>query len=202
MECGGRTVRGRGRELMDLLDADVARDKDARDLRAAVLIRRDVARLRQRNLSNEEIRIRQHADVDEDAVHGQRLPLSRTLAQEIDGIGFITADTIAMAAGWERNSSERIAAGLFYEVSPISSGGHCCIPEFLLADRSAQRLGVVRSEVMEVLAHEVKAQRLYHVDELGERLIYAPYLYQAEEKTARTLKRRNTIICFLRYFKI
>ena len=70
---------------MDLLDADVARDKDARDLRAAVLIRRDVARLRQRNLSNEEIRIRQHADVDEDAVHGQRLPFSRILVQEIDG---------------------------------------------------------------------------------------------------------------------
>lgn len=110
------------------------------------------------------------------------------LAQEVDGIGFITADTIASASGWEKNSSERIAAGLSYELSQISSGGHCCIPESLLADRSAQRLGVARSEVMEVLAHEVKTQRLYHVDELGERLIYAPYLYQAEEKTARTLR--------------
>ena len=110
------------------------------------------------------------------------------LAQEIDGIGFITADTIAMAAGWERNSSERIAAGLSYELSQISSGGHCCIPEGILADRAAQRLGVTRNEIMEVLSRAVKMNRLYAVDDMGERLIYAPQLYKAEEETARLLR--------------
>ena len=109
------------------------------------------------------------------------------LAQEIDGIGFITADTIAIAAGWEKNSSARIAAGLSYELTQISSGGHCCIPEGMLADRAAQRLGVARSEVMEVLSREVKMNRLYAADEMGERLIYAPQLYKAEEETARLL---------------
>ena len=109
------------------------------------------------------------------------------LAQEIDGIGFITADTIAIAAGWEKNSSARIAAGLSYELTQISSGGHCCIPEGMLADRTAQRLGVARSEVMEVLSREVKMNRLYAADEMGERLIYAPQLYRAEEETARLL---------------
>ena len=109
------------------------------------------------------------------------------LAQEIDGIGFITADTIAIAAGWEKNSSARIAAGLSYELTQISSGGHCCIPEEMLADRAAQRLGVARSEVMEVLSREVKMNRLYAADEMGERLIYAPQLYRAEEETARLL---------------
>ena len=115
------------------------------------------------------------------------------LAQEIDGIGFITADTIAIAAGWEKNSSARIAAGLSYELVQIASGGHCCIPEGMLAERTAQRLGVARGEVMEVLGREVKMSRLYAVDEMGERLIYAPQLYKAEEETARlllTLQRR------------
>ena len=115
------------------------------------------------------------------------------LAQEIDGIGFITADTIAIAAGWEKNSSARIAAGLSYELAQIASGGHCCIPEGMLAERTAQRLGVARGEVMEVLGREVKMSRLYAVDEMGERLIYAPQLYKAEEETARlllTLQRR------------
>ena len=111
------------------------------------------------------------------------------LAQEIDGIGFITADAIAVAAGWEKNSSERIAAGLSYELTQISAGGHCCIPERMLADRAAQRLGVLRSEVMEVLSREVKMSRLYAVDEMGERLIYAPHLYKAEAETARLLLR-------------
>ena len=109
------------------------------------------------------------------------------LAQEIDGIGFITADAIAVAAGWEKNSTERIAAGLSYELTQISSGGHCCIPESMLADRAAQRLGVARTEVMEIISREVKMSRLYAVDEMGERLIYAPQLYKAEEMTARLL---------------
>ena len=98
------------------------------------------------------------------------------LAQEIDGIGFITADTIA------------IAAGLSYELAQISSGGHCCIPESMLAEQTAKRLGVTRSEVMEVLSREVKMSRLYGVDEMGERLIYAPQLYKAEVETARLLR--------------
>ncbi len=110
------------------------------------------------------------------------------LAQEIDGIGFITADTIAIAAGWEKNSTARIAAGLSYELTQISSGGHCCIPEGMLADRAAQRLGVMRSEVMEVIGREVKMSRLYAVDEMGERLIYSPQLHKAEEETARLLR--------------
>ena len=110
------------------------------------------------------------------------------LAQEIDGIGFITADTIAIAAGWEKNSSPRIAAGLSYELTQISSGGHCCIPESMLAEQAAKRLGVTRSEVMEVLSREVKMSRLYAVDEMGERLIYAPQLYKAEAETARLLR--------------
>ena len=110
------------------------------------------------------------------------------LAQEIDGIGFITADTIAIAAGWEKNSTARIAAGLSYELTQISSGGHCCIPEGMLADRAAQRLGVMQSEVMEVIGREVKMSRLYAVDEMGERLIYSPQLYKAEEETARLLR--------------
>ena len=110
------------------------------------------------------------------------------LAQEIDGIGFITADTIAIAAGWEKNSSPRIAAGLAYELTQISSGGHCCIPESMLAEQASKRLGVTRSEVMEVLSREVKMSRLYAVDEMGERLIYAPQLYKAEAETARLLR--------------
>jgi len=99
----------------------------------------------------------------------------------------MTADAIAVAAGWEKNAAERIAAGITYELSMISSGGHCCIPERILTDKAAQRLGVSRSEVMDVLACEVKAGRLHAVDEMGERLIYPTPLYQAEERTARML---------------
>ena len=58
----------------------------------------------------------------------------------------------------------------------------------MLVEQAAKRLGVTRSEVMEVLSREVKMSRLYAVDEMGERLIYAPQLYKAEAETARLLR--------------
>ena len=85
MEGGGRAVGGGGRQLVDLLDADIAGGKDPRDLRAAVLTRRDVARLREGELPLEELRIRDDADVDENRIDRQRLLRARILVQEIDG---------------------------------------------------------------------------------------------------------------------
>ena len=41
---------------------------------------------------------------------------------------------------------------------------------------------------MEVLSRAVKMNRLYAVDDMGERLIYAPQFYKAEEETARLLR--------------
>ena len=70
---------------MNLLDTDIAGGKDPRDLRAAVLTRRDVARLREGELSLEELRIRNDADVDENRIDRQRLLRARILVQEIDG---------------------------------------------------------------------------------------------------------------------
>lgn len=110
------------------------------------------------------------------------------LAQEVDGIGFITADTIAAACGWEKNSTERIAAGILFELAQIASNGHCCIPEALLIEHTAKRLGVEHVDIMDVLRREVKMHRVYAVDEMGERLIYSPQLYHAEVETADLLR--------------
>ena len=85
MEGGGRAVGGGGRQLVDLLDADIAGGKDPRDLRAAVLTRRDVARLREGELPLEELCVRDNADVDENRIDRQRLLRARILVQEIDG---------------------------------------------------------------------------------------------------------------------
>ena len=73
VESGGRAVGGGGRQLVDLLDANIAGGKDTRDLRAAVLTRRDVARLREGKLPLEKLRIRDNADVDENRIDRQRL---------------------------------------------------------------------------------------------------------------------------------
>ncbi len=56
-----------------------------------------------------------------------------TLATDIHGIGFKTADTIAKKLGMPNDSPKRIEAGVQYVLSELSDDGHTCHPveEFL-----------------------------------------------------------------------
>ncbi|MDD6382143.1 ATP-dependent RecD-like DNA helicase [Mitsuokella sp.] len=109
------------------------------------------------------------------------------LAQEVEGIGFATADTIAASLGLPRDHEQRVMAGIDYALQQISLAGHCCIPEDPLVDRASRLLSVDRGRVREVLQRELQAQRLLVEEARGETLIYPPYLYRAEIKTARKL---------------
>lgn len=109
------------------------------------------------------------------------------LAREVDGIGFATADAIASGIGIEREDDKRIAAGIDYALLQISLSGHCCIPEEPLVERTAKLLYVPREEVREVLARQLKMERLSMESTGGCILIYPPYLYQAEKQTAELL---------------
>ena len=115
------------------------------------------------------------------------------LAQEVDGIGFRTADMIAKAIGIANNSQERMSAGIAYVLSQISLNGHTCVPEGELAYQSARVLNVDKLELLTAIKEELKNNRLTSVEEYGDRLIYAPYLYEAEKNTADKLLelRRN-----------
>ena len=47
------------------------------------------------------------------------------LADDIWGIGFKTADKIAMQMGFDKNSYERCRAGIVYVLNELSNAGHC-----------------------------------------------------------------------------
>ena len=109
------------------------------------------------------------------------------LAQEVEGIGFATADAIAASLGMAGDDENRIAAGIDYALQQISLNGHCCIPEEPLIQRTAKLLRVDGLSVAEVLQKQLKKQRLSVESLGGETLIYSPYLYRAEQKVARKL---------------
>ncbi|SEH01441.1 exodeoxyribonuclease V alpha subunit [Nonomuraea solani] len=50
------------------------------------------------------------------------------LADDVWGIGFKTADTIAQAVGIPHDSPERVKAGLRYTLSEAADDGHCYLP--------------------------------------------------------------------------
>lgn len=109
------------------------------------------------------------------------------LAYDISGIGFLTADTIALAAGLERDSVERLEAGIDYVLSRISSDGHCCVPETVLLAQAGQMLQVDAEAVRDGLQRGMDEGR-FLAETLGDdTLVYPGYLYTAERYTAMRL---------------
>ena len=109
------------------------------------------------------------------------------LARDVAGIGFLTADAIAKSAGIAEDSKERIEAGLGHALLTVSQQGHCCIPAPALTERAAKLLGTPTEEVREVLKEALAAERLAFEEVGAETLIYPPWLYRAEKRTAQML---------------
>ena len=73
------------------------------------------------------------------------------LADEVYGIGFLTADKIATALGLPRDDPRRVAAGLRHALGAATEDGHCFLPAPELTRRAAAILGVDEALVAEVL---------------------------------------------------
>ena len=109
------------------------------------------------------------------------------LAEEVSGIGFRTADQIAMSMGLERTHPDRIAAGVNFALLQIAQAGHCCVPEETLVEQTAKLLLTERNEVAARLKQLLKEERLCVEDFHGMTLIYPRHLYHAEKNTAQRL---------------
>ncbi len=64
------------------------------------------------------------------------------IAEEINGVGFKTADEIAARVGISRESDCRIRSGILYVLSQAMADGHTYLPEEVLTSRAAEMLGV------------------------------------------------------------
>src|SRR5262249_44543569 len=69
------------------------------------------------------------------------------LATDIFGIGFQTADAIAMNVGIERTSAERCQAGLLHVLRMLSDEGHVAAPRAELIERAKALLEVDEARV-------------------------------------------------------
>jgi len=64
------------------------------------------------------------------------------LAEDIQGVGFKTADEIAERIGIVADSKYRICSGLLYVLAQATGEGHCYLPKNQLLNRAAELLGV------------------------------------------------------------
>ena len=82
------------------------------------------------------------------------------LARDIRGIGFKTADQIAMRLGVAKDSVLRARAGIGYVLLELSTQGHCAYPRGELLDKASSALEIPRDILEEALRQELQERTL------------------------------------------
>jgi exodeoxyribonuclease V alpha subunit len=111
------------------------------------------------------------------------------LARDIRGIGFKTADTIAMKLGIEKTAMIRVRAGISYALAEAMDGGHCGLPAEELVPLAVELLEVDKGLVQTAMDLELAGGTVI-ADTVGETAcIFLAGLYKAEKVIAERLLR-------------
>ncbi|MBQ9493903.1 MAG: ATP-dependent RecD-like DNA helicase [Oscillibacter sp.] len=105
------------------------------------------------------------------------------LADDIWGIGFKTADTIAAKLGFEHEKYERLRSGLLYTLNRLSDDGHCYATRDMLMETGAELLTADAPKLSESLDRMITDEDVKTEADA----IYLPPFYYAETGTARRL---------------
>ena len=103
---------------------------------------------------------------------------------EIDGIGFKTADQMALAYGMDRQDPQRLGAGLTYVLQTMTQNGHVCIPDTELVRRAAFILQADALGLHDILKEAIAAGQLCTADFQGTVYVYTPEAYEEENYIA------------------
>ena len=111
------------------------------------------------------------------------------LARDIRGIGFKTADAIAMKLGIEKRALIRVRAGISYALTEAMDEGHCGLPTDELVPLAVDLLEVPKDLVLTALELEL-AEGAVIADTVGETpCIFLGGLYRAEQVIAKRILR-------------
>ncbi len=114
------------------------------------------------------------------------------LARDIKGIGFKSADAIAMSMGISSTSDIRARAGIEHVLLEFTTNGHCACPLDELIDQASTILQIDRPIIENAVAFALKERRVIRDILDGTDVIYLAYLYDTEVALARRLKSLQT----------
>ena len=103
------------------------------------------------------------------------------LCDEIDGIGFERADSMAMKLGLDLNSEARLMSGIAHVLRyNAAQNGHVCLPREKLCEAAATLLGADREGVNDAVDIMLSRGRLKYSLFGGITYIYDDYAYECE----------------------
>lgn len=106
------------------------------------------------------------------------------LADDIWGIGFRTADTIAEKMGFGHDRYPRLRSGIMYTLNTLGNEGHCFATREQLCKTGAELLEVDQALIADALDEMLKSGDVF----LDGEAVYLPPFYHSEVGTARRLR--------------
>lgn len=113
------------------------------------------------------------------------------LADDIEGVGFRTADEIAVRVGIRMDSDFRIWSGILYVLLQASTEGHTYLPEEELTRRTGQLLEVGEEQIEKQYMDLAIERKIIMKQGENQTQIYAASFYYMEANTATMLKQLN-----------
>ncbi|MCR4522190.1 ATP-dependent RecD-like DNA helicase [Bosea sp. 47.2.35] len=110
------------------------------------------------------------------------------LARDIRGIGFRTADAVAMKLGIEKTAMIRARAGISYALTEALDDGHCGLPRDELLPLAVELLEIPEGLIVDALKLELETGAVI-ADTVEERpCVFLAGLYRAEQSIVARLK--------------
>ena len=110
------------------------------------------------------------------------------LADDIDGVGFRTADEIAARVGIRMDSDFRVRSGILYTLLQASGEGHTFLPQEELTAKTSELLGIDK-DIIEKNYMDLSIERKIIMKQSGEQTqIYSASFYYMEANTATMLR--------------
>ena len=112
------------------------------------------------------------------------------LADDIWGIGFKTADTVAEKLGFGKESFVRCRSGIMYTLNQLADEGHCFAYREQLVEKAIMLLNASEPVIVMTMDQMLKDQDLIlDADEENGDAIYLPPFYYAESGSANHLRK-------------
>ncbi len=220
----GRIVRKFGTETIDIIENDIGRLREVEGIGQKRIDKIHESWERQKEIKNVMLFLQDHGVSTSFAAKIYRQYENESikkmkenpycLADDIWGIGFKTADSIAQKLGFEKNAPMRVRSGILYALSNLADEGHVFAKKDQLVSTAMELLEAEKETVISVIEQMVKDEDLIcqtvpasnnqnanNVKDMDTRVVpslessqcvqalYLPPFYYAENGTASKLKR-------------
>jgi exodeoxyribonuclease V alpha subunit len=111
------------------------------------------------------------------------------LSYDIHGIGFKTADALALKLGIAKDSIIRAKAGIKFVLQEQTNFGHCAFDTEELVDLSIKLLEIPQDIIQQAINQEV-TDKFFIIEEInGKEYIFLDYMYNAELAVVQKIQR-------------